>query len=457
MKNSNLKILMLIFLSNIIVLSSKAQNFGSLNVGRNAGISGLFINPASIANSNYRWDVNIVGGSGSMALGFNNDIDSVLKKGIKGNNITTSLNNNIKINGLFNVDIYGPSAMFSITNNSSVAVSVRHRVLATAKDLGGLFSQKIADSLVSLIGLPVQKANINEWKEIGITYATTVSKSEDHIITAGITTKYITGASNNYFRATDFSGTAFSGEKEYITNTKGRLEIGASVDENEKPNGKGFGTDVGFVYEKLNNSSNKEATSTPYKYRLGISILDLGFVNYVADNKSFADYTVHIPAGEKFETKELDDKTLLETKAYLDTKPTYFTNNNPKQKKYAASLPTTAQINFDYAITNNLFVDLATQISMVDKDNLHSAYIPNSISITPRFENKLGAIFLPVSYNELSKLNVGIGAKIGVFYIGSNSILNTVAGKFKQIDFHAGVRFGVKTKHITNHFVDLLK
>jgi hypothetical protein len=451
----SLKFLTLVFFCNIIILNSNAQNFSSLNVGKNAGVNGLFTNPASIANSNYKWDVNLIGASGSVAFGYNDGLDSVTKRGIKGDKVASYLQNNIKINGLLNVDVYGPSAMLSINNKSSIAISNRYRVLASAKDVGGLFTQNKSDSLVSLKGLPIQKANFNEWKEIGITYATTIARNEKQIITAGITTKYITGASNNYFRASNLSGTAFIGEKEYISNASGRLEIGNSVDENEKSKGRGFGTDIGFVYEKLNTSNDKQVASTPYKYRLGISILDIGFVNYIADNKTFADYTIHIPAGEKFETKVLDDKTLLEAKAYLDAKPAYFTNNNPKQKKYTVSLPTTAVINFDYAVTNKLFVDLSTQISMIDKDNLYSTYIPNSISIVTRYENKLGAVFLPVSYNELSKFNVGIGAKIGAFYFGSNSIFTSVIGKFKQVDFQAGVRFGIKTNGICNKIKSL--
>jgi hypothetical protein len=53
----NFKFLTLVFFCNIIILNSNAQNFSSLNVGKNAGVNGLFTNPASIANSNYKWDV----------------------------------------------------------------------------------------------------------------------------------------------------------------------------------------------------------------------------------------------------------------------------------------------------------------------------------------------------------------------------------------------------------------
>jgi Family of unknown function (DUF5723) len=446
MKKLLLKTIGFMLLGTTIITTASAQGFAGFRSGKKTGVNGVFFNPASIANSNYKWDANLLSLHAGIQFNGSSTIDSFIKKGGKGETIQNYIDDNVKLNGAINVDVYGPSAMVSLDKNSSIAVTSRFRAMANFTNIGGFTREFPLDSLSIYNGLPSQIANINMWKEIGATYATTLARTDDHIITTGISAKYITGAGNTYYSATNFSGTAFTGNDAYLTNTNGRIAIGSSFDDYDKATAKGLGTDIGFIYEKLNDKNATHQATTSYKFRLGISILDIGSIKYHSNNESYGDYNIHIGANEKFKFSEIENKNTTELKNYLDSKPQYFTNNNPAQKDYTVSLPTSTLINMDVALTNHFFMDVTTQINLVQKDNIYSSFNPNYVAITPRYEGKFLSVYLPVTYNEISQLNAGIGIKAGAFYIGSNSLFNSINNDFGQIDVQLGVRIGLKRK-----------
>ncbi len=64
------------------------------------------------------------------------------------------------------------------------------------------------------------------------------------------------------------------------------------------------------------------------------------------------------------------------------------------------------------------------------------------MSFTPRFEGSHFGVYLPLSYNEVSKFNAGISFRVGPVFFGSGSVFTALFDKSKQADVHFGINFG---------------
>src|SRR5690606_20859615 len=92
-----------------------------------------------------------------------------------------------------------------------------------------------------------------------------------------------------------------------------------------------------------------------YKFKLGVSLLDLGKIKYTADPNRSAGYSVNIPNGNKWYPKDLEDKSFDEAKDYLDANP-YFTSAAATTGDYKVALPSSFVINADYNIHRGFYI-----------------------------------------------------------------------------------------------------
>ena len=112
---------------------------------------------------------------------------------------------------------------------------------------------------------------------------------------------------------------------------------------------------------------------------------------------------------------------------------------------FSSSLPTTLNIDLDYRFIDGFYLNLSNQLNVVSKNEYNARYA-NDFVLTPRYETRFGpgifGAFLPISYNQISKLNVGTGFHIGPLVFGSRSILGNLTGGAKEMNFFFGLRFG---------------
>ena len=66
-----------------LVMTGAAQTYPGYRTGSYTGVNGVFFNPANIADSRYKWDVNIFGINGFVGTG---------QSGLRFNGITRSFN-----------------------------------------------------------------------------------------------------------------------------------------------------------------------------------------------------------------------------------------------------------------------------------------------------------------------------------------------------------------------------
>jgi hypothetical protein len=218
----------------------------------------------------------------------------------------------------------------------------------------------------------------------------------------------------------------------------------------------GFGADIGFVYEyrpdgekhvieetgKLRRDINK------YKVKVGVALLDIGRLTYKRDPLRSGGYNIDISGTDTLRLAELEDQDLDSYKEYFDSKPQYFSpDNSVSSGDYNVNLPTTLQINVDYHLHRGFYVDLAAQLAMGGSDSkpYNSSYY-SGVTLTPRYEGRKIGLYVPVSYNGLTKFNAGAALRIGALFVGSGSVLTALLGNSKQADAYVGLRVGLLQK-----------
>lgn len=439
---------------------SDAQSFIGYLSDNYSGVNSVILNPANITDSRFKTDINLAGFSafaGNDYYGVNildatkdgYDFDASAKT-------SPSTDNNANLN----VDVLGPAFMFNLTKNSSIAVFTRARVFYNINEINGTTVDVIDDDETE--DVQINEGNFNTmahgWGELGVTYARTLLNKDQHFLKGGLTVKYLQGAGNAYATGRnvtidyDADGTDLGGgETTGSLASTGEVTYGRNADfddedyEYELPeDATGFGGDLGFVYEWRPNYADYKSSDSngntydhrdknKYKLKLGLSITDIGSINYKDGTQDT--YDINNPG---FSEDDFDDAEDID--AFLNNTFTQSTTNNG----YNVNLPTALHFNADYSFTSKLYVNLNTDISLISKDNTEASRISNVVSLTPRFESKWFSFYLPISQIQYNGFQVGAGLRAGPLYVGSGSVISgLISDNSRGADVYAGLKIPV--------------
>lgn len=464
--------ILLFALAGVFSVQLSAQDYLGYRSGNYTGVNGVFTNPANIADSRYYFDINLFTLS---TLGANDKASYKLKnfsETFKSENLREKLfGENIgPASGIFNLDLHGPSGMIEIGSKNTIAITTRARMFANVTDFDSKLFDQITNGIAKDPDLPYNINNtenmrfsFNTWSEYGGTFSRVLMDKGAHALKGGVTVKYLAGASNGYVNVNKFNGTIDADpilELPYLTNTSGRIEAGfagervAGYEAKEifKMNGYGFGADVGFVYEyrpdpemqTTDGMRLEDNYKRLYKFKFSLSVLDLGSILYKRDLDRSGAYDMDINNGERLYLDELENVDVDDYKRFFDNRPEFFIPvAGTQDEEYNVSLPTTMHVEADYLMHDGWYLNLASQISLSNSDTKffnNKAY--TGITLTPRYEDKLLGLYLPINYNTLTKMNVGLSFRIGPLFFGSGSLLTALFGSSKQADVHFGLRLG---------------
>lgn len=457
---------------SVLSIAGRAQDFPGFRSSNYAGVNGVFTNPANAADSRYRWDFNLLSFNGN--AGNNNASYKLNKIGdfFNGDSLLNQLFpvSNRPANVLVALAVHGPSILFNVNPKTSFAITTRVRGFGNVNDA----DSKIVNTIREQEGVTYPYTNgstnnmrlgLNGWAEAGLTLGRVLHDQGEHFFKGGITLRYLRGIGNSYAQISNLHGTVVdAGAKgKFLTDASGIVGVGAgginlnadnlSADDFTQSNGNGIGGDIGLVYEfrpdfekYKNEDGSWKQNKTKYKLKVGVSLLDFGKIKYNADPANTGLYDIHIPADKAFYLDELSGKDISEYNDVLKSYSQYFT---PKATatSYKVSLPTTLNIDVDYRIAKKVFINAAGFISTVKSNSKpFNALYYSSVSVTPRYESKIFDFYVPVTYNSLSKMNVGAGLRAGPLFIGSGAILSALVDKSKQMDGYLGLHIGIQHK-----------
>ncbi|MHA7131242.1 hypothetical protein [Algoriphagus namhaensis] len=425
--------LLLVFSS---ISALQAQTFVGAQIDNRAGIRGLTLNPANVVNPRLKAELNLFSVSaflGNDYVGLNLSDLSGLDDGLT---FDENLNFDPKPDNNFvgNVDVLGPSFQINLSEKHSLALSTRARGFFNLNNIGGELYETITDAENAEGNYAIEMENVqgivHVWGEIGLTYGRVLMNDERFNLKGAVTLKYLAGA-GGAVGSSEVLGALFVEQTNTLT-TRGQLKYGYSdgfdsEDVQFEDITSGFGADLGFIFEWKDQSD--RAYTDGYKFRGGISIMDIGGIKYSGFDQWNYDMNNTI-SGDEFEDKDLEE--VLED------------NYTGTQTEISANLgmPTSLQIFGDYAITNKFYISAHGSVSLRSHGDLPVSQVINNISLTPRFESGWISVYSPLSFRQYEGgISWGLGLRLGPVILGSGSILtNVLSNNSRSTDAYLGLQ-----------------
>ena len=487
-----LKVLFLAAVTAAMSLTVKGQEFLPFVNDNYAGITGVHLNPASIANSRYIVDISVVGLS---VDAYNNYLSFNAKDLFNAMKNETDYNPKELLNGKRKwgnvmTSVNALNFMFSITPKVAVGFTGRTRFFLNVQnvneDVATMFYHDRAledhysdGTAARRYAMKDMSTNLNAFSEYGATLAGVLweSKNKQHFLKAGLTGKVLQGLGATYVNSSDlvleFYNRDSLGMYGNVEKTKGS-NVGYGMSENlnnidkddyrYKNESKKFGAgfDIGFVYEwrpdrekyeeEMDCKFGEMKYANKYKLRIGLSVTDIGWLTYEkSPNTGNFMLNGNTNIKEDFYNMNSDNGAINEInnrlRMLIETNPAY----QPREDKgeFRVTLPTAASLQVDYHMYKGLYLNFTPFISLYQtrnvKDDLMKTHSYTVISLTPRFEHKWFGISVPLQYNQMAMTGfaLGVGLRLGPFWIGTNDLLGLCSKDVYGMNFQTALKIPI--------------
>ncbi|RQO30447.1 hypothetical protein DBR32_12850 [Taibaiella sp. KBW10] len=447
-----------------------AQNYLGVATGNYLPTKSVFLNPALIGDSRVKWSVDIISINGGIDQNYGTiNSSGILKKLIRkegdfniGDIVSKGNTKTFDINGpLVGVNVLNIYANFK--DKHSFALTNRVRFANQLRDYNSAFFSTIFAKNNGNVSVNATNMNfnINAWTETGLTYATELFKNKNNSLSVGLTVRYLAGLGyggnsvqsivGNYTEANK-TVTVQSLNMNASTNVYNSDVLNGNYSELFKSmfNGKsaGVGGDIGFVYEWRPNASKytyemdgqtdrRNPEKDLYKLRLSAAVTDIGAINY-KDSRNYG-----VSGSGSLNVDSLGDKfqNYDNLKSYLNSRG--FSVNEGSPVKTKIMMPTSFVFGADLNLDKGFFVN-ATFIGSLQKPayTAHSPYNFSQITVTPRFENRVVTVGVPLTYNFTSEsMKAGLGIRVSGLYLGTDDGLALLgSNKAKGANFYFGLQ-----------------
>ena len=462
-------LLLLAFFS--IMPSAFAQDWLGFHSSNYAGINGVHAQPASLADSRYKFQMNIIGFSSTVSnnyLSLDNDVFQDFKfSDIKREDFLESSRGSDK--GIYgNLHVMLPSFMVTLSPKHAFGFAIRTRAIVNVdninNDVADFIDEWEQNGEITIN--PNEQFNVSDlyaqaqlWAEYGITYSRVVIDDGPTFLKAGATVKLLQGLASGYgyvdqldYRGlrgnnidvldldvrsgySDFIDIDDFDEDNFEDEIRDRLSLGRSA----------LGFDIGVEYEHRPNHEQYKRDldgdegiwkreKNKYKYKVGFAILDIGSMKYDRSQNSgrVTGSTDDLSINDLNDNQDVDE--IIDSLFVLE-----------RGGSYRMSLPTTISGQFDYHISGGMYVNFTSQIALRGgtRDEEKSRHL-TTLSLSPRVENKNVGLALPLSYDKFSNFNAGATVRLGPLVIGSRNILSAFLGKdLNMADMHFALRWGL--------------
>lgn len=447
----------------------KAQQWLGISGSNYAGTNSVYNNPANISDSRYKLYVNLAANDAFIAnnyVGYNAPY-SILKllTNTADQEYRNSKNVIIFKNAYYDInsdgepyhlnalnDLRGPSFLYTINSERSIGLLTRVRTIVNFAGANLPLANLIRLGTDTLLlknqnfSIANSALNINSYFELGISYGQILKDEDEDFIKVGITLKRVVGIYNAHLNIReanyDIVNDPTEPKKQVLKIDDLSAEYGYTTEgafKNAKlsplwifgnqPAGSGWGLDLGFVYEyrprirkyvyrekgvqKLDPSKNK------YEFRIGVSILDIGGINY---NNPF--YVKNWDVNVQNKQFKSEDVRQIEgtDDAFKRINQVVGLTEDKSKNSFSAGLPTAFQINLDYHFRDKFYVN-SLWVQGLRGNNSLSMKMPASLSVTPRWEGKWLEVGLPLALlDNYSSFTFGIGARLGPLFFGSDNL-----------------------------------
>ncbi len=463
---------LLLFTSFSLSLTAFAQDFPGYSTSNYAGVNGIDVNPANIADSRFKVDATVTG----FSIGFANNYVGMKKSALKRNgslfhpdsstypafndknfqnDYLIERNNSDNKSVWVRAQLYMPSAMVALSQKASVAFTWRIRsytnVDGVEPNLAHQIYESLKDSAQWLQSLTNKQLSIQTmtWAEYGATYARVLKQDNEHFIKVGARGKLLQGLAGAYLFVDNLKYMFTNNDTLTLINTD--VSYGHSANFEFTSNNLkyvydsklSFGMDLGIVYEyrpnykdyKYDMDCEKDLWmkwKNKYKFKAGFAVLDLGAVKFQkAWSNNFTanvnNWNIH-PIEFKPTTDSATGTTYPPITNWDDTLRKRFGFQKDKETSFTMHLPTVLSAQFDYNIWKDLYLNLniyyAIQYNAITRVHDITTY-----SLVPRYDWKWFGIFFPFSYDAYKNTKLGMDVRLGPIIIGTSNLAPFVGSR----------------------------
>ena len=428
-----------------------AQDWTGFNTDNFAGVNRMQINPASIATTPYKVDVNIIGAD---LIGYNADIITNFKIADEVNEVGEGTFFRSFEDGETDYLVSGqailPSAIVSLDSVSALGFSMRVRTKYNVETGDTRISDLIRNDfdVPELVGEVFSNAfvagAVDNWIEYNFTYARELLHKDHHKLRVGITPKLITAVGSGYIRLSDLSFGLQ--DQDTLVDVSGSLEFGYSRDLQQTFDGEfdffqntAFGINIGVEYEFADTreypKKNPWDYHPGYRFKIGVAYIDQGTLKFDKTDDSF-DYNVNVNEFSLNSIREIDSVEEL-----ADTLNSAFTSQET-DPTFKVKLPATLAFQIDYHIKGPFYVNFSPFIGLRGGERkLFEVRNPSSYALTFRYEKRRFAAALPLFNNSISGTQVGVYLRWGPLVLGStNAFSGLFNGEGNRINLYTAIK-----------------
>jgi len=444
-----------------------------------AGITGTVINPAVTVTSPFYLDINIIAAD----IFAENNYIYLAKEEYRFRRFLSSnpqypthgLNNNQVVYDYYNRDnkkafasvrLLGPSMAVTVGKHSFGLVTGA-RVVSSTRNM----PYEMAKFIVEQLRFPPQydinyqdNRNIYNaqmaWAETGINYSYAFKQNGLNYWAAGITVKDLRGFAGGYIYTDNVDYILLDSDTLIVNNLNAEAGYSLPVDyQNNQFNanplfkGKGIGFDIGIIYQKKQKNDRSDRSNKlcaqnyiPYKYKIGISLLDVGRVKFVqnAQKLVFENTSTYWPGISTTSYTNVNGLASMLSNQFYGN-PTQLIQGNEIKIALPMALSVQADVNYyKNWYVNGTFV-YPLQLS---KSGLIR---PVLLAVTPRYQTSTFEASLPITLYDWTKPRIGLSARYRGFFIGTEKLSAYFHfTDFTGIDLYFGLKFTLRKGFCNN-------
>jgi hypothetical protein len=302
------------------------------------------------------------------------------------------------------------------------------------------------------------------WAEWFVSYSAMLWDDHRHQLSGGATLKWLRGIHGFYLRSEVAEYEDRGGTANRINQFRGEAGMSLPLDYQTSRFlfgdqvflASGYGVDIGLLYARPLNRRRPIARAgrayrssrrlcdteyTPYKFRVGLSVTDLGAIFFDQNIRHLAFDDVSSLFGSEFNTGtgEGIDGLIDETARYFSVGRDDLVTN----QEFQIGLPAAVNLQIDYLLAPRWYLH-AMAMHPIPRTGItiqQSAYL----SVIPRFENDWIALSAPLSVYAKGFVRAGLALRIWNLTVGVDSLRSSLGlSDFRGAGFYFSLQFGLQ-------------
>ena len=429
-----------------------AQNYQAIHGSSYAGSLAVGNNPASIIHVPYAWDITPI----AVQLKQSTNAFRIKKYSFLSSPANVEIESTTGTFSRFqfsNEDARILNARFTLNSKLAIAFGANIRNYQYANTSISNWQDTIfnmADYMkVNQDHLPLSaEMRASSWGELYGTVALTILEKDDWVVNGGLTLKLIRTLAGGYARADDLRYINVPGQgRDAYRLTTGNLQYGYSrnfdaIDSRKsssqnrrdfiREGAYGVGGDLGLEFIRLAAEDANEENPFAYETKVGIAVLDLGSTTYQYGSRSRL-----AVAGRPGITDTVIENKMVDVTSFdrfNDSLAGLAESSTPLSGQFSVYMPARLVVNVDQHITGNFFLnaEVTVQLSAFVNKNVLALKDMNLAALTPRWELRSLAAYIPIVYNTRKQVWVGGAFRVGPLLLGTHNLANVFAKNTNQ-------------------------